>query len=104
MGLKRLLSKVGKAAGTIATITPAGKFAAGAKLLSGIKRVGKAGIQAMAPMAAMAAAAALKPKRRRKKGITDKEMMELLKLQMFVGKRSIPYQMAVLKALTGKLK
>jgi hypothetical protein len=28
----------------------------------------------------------------------------LLKLQMLVGKRSMPYQMAVYKALTGKLK
>jgi hypothetical protein len=68
------------------------------RALSGAKRVARAGIST-SPGLMAAVSGAVARKRRRKKGLTDKEMANLLKLQMFVSKKSIPYQLAVMKAM-----
>lgn len=114
MGLKnfakKLLKKAAPVAMTAASFTPAGRVAkiakAGAALVKGSK-VAKVASVAVGVGAVAGGARMLfggKKKRRSFKGISSREMMELMKLQMVVGKKSMPYQMAVMKAVFGKLK
>jgi len=110
MGLGRLLKKgLKRALPAVTKLTPAGRaFSLGSSLLSKAKGVAKAGLAfggtGGSPLLGAVQRAIGSRRRRRHKGISSSEMMELMKLQMLVGKRSMPYQMAVLKAITGKLK
>jgi len=111
MGLGRLLKKgLKRALPAVTKLTPAGRaFSLGSSLLSKAKGAAKAGLAfggtgGSPLLGAVQRAIGGVRRRRRHKGISSSEMMELMKLQMLVGKRSMPYQMAVLKAITGKLK
>jgi len=102
MSLKRIIKSTLK---TAAAVSPAGKVAKiaqiGSKLVSGAKKA-----MILPSSIGMAAVATALTKRRRRKyrGISNAEMMELMKLQMLVGKKSLPYQMAVMRSLFGKLR
>jgi hypothetical protein len=106
MKLRRALRTATSLGTKVASFTPAGRIAKIASLGTGM--IGRLSQTAKTmfptPISNLAKAITGKRKKKRYKGISDREMMELLKLQMLVGKRSMPYQMAVYKALTGKLK
>lgn len=103
MGLGKIIRKVAKSgAGLALKASPVGRIASVANLarkaVSGAKRVAAAGIYS-SPSVMSAVNRAMGRKRKKRKGLTDKEMANLLKLQMFVSKKSIPYQLAVMKAM-----
>jgi hypothetical protein len=106
MILRRALRAAASIAPKVASFTPAGRIAKiasfGAGALGRLTQTAKTMLPS--PISNLARTIVGKRKRKHYKGISDKEMMELLKLQMLVGKKSMPYQMAVYKALTGKLK
>lgn len=121
MGWGKIASKVmGKIAKKAVSFTPAGRAFTIAKMAGGgLKRIAKiarqeagmklAGATGGGSIMSMLSRAVgqtlgIRRKKRSFKGISGKEMMELMKLQMLVGKKSMAYQMAVMKALFGKLK
>jgi len=108
MKFRRLLRTASAMAGKVASFTPAGRVAKlaslGTGMLGRLTQTAKTLLPTQGTITQLAQKVLGKRKRKRYKGISDREMMELMKLQMLVGKRSMPYQMAVYKALTGKLK
>ena len=106
MILRRALRTAASLGSKVASFTPAGRIAKIASLGTGmVGRLTQTAKQILpSPISHLAQAISRKRRKKRYKGISDKEIVELMKLQMLVGKRSMPYQMAVYKALTGKLK
>jgi hypothetical protein len=109
MKFRKLIRSAASIGAKVASLTPQGRIAKlasfGAGALGKLTQTAKTMLlPPTTQLSQLAQRIVGKRKKRRYKGISDREMMELLKLQMLVGKRSLPYQMAVYKALTGKLK
>lgn len=105
MSIRNIARRVMRAYPAIAKMTPAGRIASIAtKATAAVKRVAQVGLSTTPSIMTAVQRLVGKKKRKKHKGISEREMLELLKLQMFVSKKSIPYQVAVMKAISGKLK
>lgn len=105
--LKRVARPLGRVAGKVIQLSPAGRIAGGlfssGRAIKGIAAVGGVGAIGGAVAARARGWFGGKRRRRSKKGITTQEMQKLMVLQMFVQKGSPVYQMAVMKAFFGKI-